>query len=139
MLLPPQALSQSWLSEAKSENRLSENQPLASLNFPVFGDLRQSRHGRSAAAHRQRDYHGQGKEFPMRLGNILSIGLLVAACWMVPGVAQARGGMHEDGLPFSRQLLHALQLSDDQKTQVREAYGTYRATVGRVPASCAAP
>src|SRR6516165_1538684 len=36
------ALSQSWLLEAKSENRLSENQPLASLNFPVFGDLRQS-------------------------------------------------------------------------------------------------
>jgi len=28
--------------EAKSENRLSENQSLASLNFPVFGDLRQS-------------------------------------------------------------------------------------------------
>jgi hypothetical protein len=30
--------------EAKSENRLSENQSLASLNFPVFGDLRQSYH-----------------------------------------------------------------------------------------------
>src|SRR5215472_3249397 len=38
------ALSQSWLLEAKSENRLSENQPLTSLNFPVFGDLRQSCH-----------------------------------------------------------------------------------------------
>ena len=36
------ALSQSWLLEAKSENRLLENQSLASLNFPVFGDLRQS-------------------------------------------------------------------------------------------------
>src|SRR5215831_7565018 len=39
---PGWALSQSWLLEAKSENRLSENQLLASLNFPVFGDLRQS-------------------------------------------------------------------------------------------------
>jgi hypothetical protein len=36
------ALSQSWLLEAKSESRLSENQLLASLNFPVFGNLRQS-------------------------------------------------------------------------------------------------
>src|SRR5262249_5069228 len=33
---------QSWLLEEKSENRLSENQLLASLNCPVFGDLRQS-------------------------------------------------------------------------------------------------
>jgi hypothetical protein len=37
------ALSQSWLLEAKSKNRVSEIQGLASLNFPVFGDLRQSR------------------------------------------------------------------------------------------------
>ena len=36
------ALSQSCLSEAKSENGVSENQWLASFNFPVFGDLRQS-------------------------------------------------------------------------------------------------
>jgi hypothetical protein len=38
--IPPMtALSQSWLLEAKFNNRLSENQLLASLNFPVFGDL----------------------------------------------------------------------------------------------------
>src|SRR5262249_23090384 len=36
------ALSQSCLFEAKSENRISENQWLARLNFPVFGNLRQS-------------------------------------------------------------------------------------------------
>src|SRR5262249_6627586 len=34
------ALSQSCLFEAKSENRISENQWLARLNFPVFGNLR---------------------------------------------------------------------------------------------------
>src|SRR5438105_57959 len=37
------ALSQSCLFEAKPENRISENQELARLNFPVFGNLRQSR------------------------------------------------------------------------------------------------
>src|SRR5215471_12580866 len=37
------ALSQSWVLEGKSENRISENQWLASVNFPVFGSLRQSR------------------------------------------------------------------------------------------------
>ena len=36
------ALSQSCLFEAESENRISENQWLARLNFPVFGNLRQS-------------------------------------------------------------------------------------------------
>ena len=36
------ALSQSWVLEVKSENRISENQWLASFNFPVFGSLRQS-------------------------------------------------------------------------------------------------
>src|SRR4030095_3299172 len=71
----------------------------------------------------------QGKECPMRFGKLLCLGLLVAACWIVPGVAQARGGMHGDGLTFGRQLLHALNLADDQKAQVREAFGTYRATV----------
>src|SRR5215471_13628765 len=37
------ALSQSWVLEVKSENRISENQWLASFNFPVFGSLRQNR------------------------------------------------------------------------------------------------
>jgi hypothetical protein len=37
------ALSQNCLFEAKSENRVLENQGLASPNFPVFGNLRQSR------------------------------------------------------------------------------------------------
>src|SRR5262249_54674535 len=37
------ALSQNCLFEAKSENRVLENQELASPNFPVFGNLRQSR------------------------------------------------------------------------------------------------
>src|SRR5262249_23007313 len=36
------ALSQSCLFEAKSANRISENQWFARLNFPVFGNLRQS-------------------------------------------------------------------------------------------------
>jgi hypothetical protein len=36
------ALSQSCLLEAKSENGVLKNQPLAQINFPVFGDLRQS-------------------------------------------------------------------------------------------------
>jgi 3-hydroxyisobutyrate dehydrogenase len=36
------ALSQNCLFEAKSENRVLENQGLASPNFPVFGNLRQS-------------------------------------------------------------------------------------------------
>src|SRR5262249_46513029 len=35
-------MSQSWVLEVKSENRISENQWLASFNFPVFGSLRQS-------------------------------------------------------------------------------------------------
>ena len=39
------ALSQSWVSEVKSENRVSQNQELTRLNFPVFGRLRQSRNG----------------------------------------------------------------------------------------------
>ena len=38
------ALSQSCLLEAETENEISENQWLGSLNFPVFGDLRQSLH-----------------------------------------------------------------------------------------------
>jgi hypothetical protein len=37
-----EALSQNCLFEAKSENRVLENQGLASPNFPVFGNLRQS-------------------------------------------------------------------------------------------------
>jgi Spy/CpxP family protein refolding chaperone len=37
--------------------------------------------------------------------------------------------MHGDDVTFGRQLLHALNLTDDQKAQVREAFGTYRATV----------
>src|SRR5215831_17659336 len=36
------ALSQSCLLEAESENGISENQWLEGLNFPVFGDVRQS-------------------------------------------------------------------------------------------------
>jgi len=65
----------------------------------------------------------------MRYGTIVSIGLLVAACFMAPRFAHARGGMHGDSGTFSRQLLHALSLTDDQQAQVREAFGTYRATV----------
>jgi Spy/CpxP family protein refolding chaperone len=63
----------------------------------------------------------------MRLGKIVSIGLLVAACFMAPRFAQAREGMHDGGMAFGRQLLHALNLTDDQQAQVREAFGTYRA------------
>jgi hypothetical protein len=40
------ALSQSGLLEAKSENGVLKNQPLAQVNFPVFGDVRQSRKSR---------------------------------------------------------------------------------------------
>ena len=65
----------------------------------------------------------------MRFGKLFCLGLLVAACGMVPGVAHARGGMHGDSGTFSRELLQALSLSDDQKAQVREAFSTYRATV----------
>ena len=36
------ALSQSCLLETKSRNGVLQNQELARLNFPVFGDLRQS-------------------------------------------------------------------------------------------------
>ena len=39
------ALSQSCLLEAKSENGVLKNQQLVRINFPVFGDLRQSRIG----------------------------------------------------------------------------------------------
>jgi hypothetical protein len=38
----PEALSQSGISEAKPKNGIVENQTLARLNFPVFGNLRQS-------------------------------------------------------------------------------------------------
>jgi Spy/CpxP family protein refolding chaperone len=71
----------------------------------------------------------QRKEDPMRFGKLFCLGLLVAACWVVPGVAQARGGMHGEGLTFSRQLLHALNLTDDQRAHVQEAFRTYRTTV----------
>jgi hypothetical protein len=37
-------LSQSSIFEAKCENRVSKNQWLASLNFPVFDNLRQNSH-----------------------------------------------------------------------------------------------
>jgi Spy/CpxP family protein refolding chaperone len=37
--------------------------------------------------------------------------------------------MHGDSGTFSRQLLHALSLTDDQKTQVQDAFRTYRTTV----------
>ena len=47
------ALSQSCLFEAKSENRISENQWFARLNFPVFGNLRQSRRRRSGGRRRR--------------------------------------------------------------------------------------
>src|SRR5262244_1927594 len=70
-LYPPQALSQSWLLEAKSANRLSENQLLASLNFPVFGDLRQSRPLSLTPMYVHRDEHATG------LIRLLSIGLRV--------------------------------------------------------------
>ena len=65
----------------------------------------------------------------MRFGKLVCLGLLVAACGIVPGVASARGGMHGDSGTLSRQLLHALSLTDDQQAQVREAFGTYRTTV----------
>src|SRR6266568_4990318 len=65
----------------------------------------------------------------MRLWKILSLGLLVMACAITPGWAQERGGRHHGGTAFSRQLLHVLQLSDDQKAQVREAFAAYRETV----------
>jgi Spy/CpxP family protein refolding chaperone len=65
----------------------------------------------------------------MRFRKLLCLGLLLAACWVVPGAAQARGGMHGgDGLTFGRQLLHALNLSESQKEQVRTAFNTYRDT-----------
>ena len=65
----------------------------------------------------------KGKEDPMRFGKLVCLGLLVAACGIVPGVASARGGMHGDSGTLSRQLLHALSLTDDQQAQVREAFG----------------
>jgi hypothetical protein len=43
LALPPdatgRALSQNCLLEAKSENGVLKNQPLAQIHFPVFGDL----------------------------------------------------------------------------------------------------
>ena len=39
----PEALSQSCLFGAKSQNCSLKNQGLTRLNFPIFGDLRQSR------------------------------------------------------------------------------------------------
>ena len=48
--------------EAKSENRLSENQPLASLNFPVFGDLRQSPAFTWLLVYKQQSNKDQGKK-----------------------------------------------------------------------------
>ena len=60
----------------------------------------------------------------MRMWKIVSIGLLMAACWVTPGFAQVRGGMHGGDLAFGRQLLHALNLTDAQKGQVREAFTT---------------
>jgi Spy/CpxP family protein refolding chaperone len=65
----------------------------------------------------------------MRFGKIVRIGLLVAVCCMAPRFAQAREGMHDGDMAFGRQLFHALNLTDDQKAQVREAFGTYRAAV----------
>lgn len=66
----------------------------------------------------------------MRFGKLLCLGLLIVACWGVPGFAQAREGRHGgDGLPFSRQLLHALSLNESQQGQVRTAFTTYRDTV----------
>jgi Spy/CpxP family protein refolding chaperone len=59
---------------------------------------------------------------------LVCLGLLVAACWVVPGIAQARCGMHGGDLTLSRQLLHTLNLTDDQQAQVREAFVTYRTT-----------
>src|SRR5262245_8991710 len=67
----------------------------------------------------------QRKDSSMHFGKLLCLGLLVAMCGMVPGVAHARGGIHGDSETFSRQLLHALSLTDDQQAQVREAFGTY--------------
>jgi Spy/CpxP family protein refolding chaperone len=37
--------------------------------------------------------------------------------------------MNYGSMEFSRQMLHALNLSDAQKEQVREAFATYRTTV----------
>jgi len=39
----------------------------------------------------------------MRCGKIVSIELLVAACFMAPGFAQAREGMH-DGCNFTNEV-----------------------------------
>src|SRR5262245_6762742 len=64
----------------------------------------------------------------MRFGKIVGIGLLVTAFWAAPGFAQARGGRHGGDLAFGRELLHALNLHEDQKAQVQEAFSTYRAT-----------
>ena len=65
----------------------------------------------------------------MRLWKLLSMGLLVVTCWVTPGVAQDHGWEHGGAMEFSRQLLHALQLTDAQKAQVHEAFVTYRTTV----------
>src|SRR5262245_9066174 len=75
----------------------------------------------------------QRKECLMRFGKLVGLGLLLVACWVVPGFAQARGGMHGgDGLTFGRQLLHALSLNESQQEQVRTAFTTYRDTARQV-------
>src|SRR5215470_8652913 len=65
----------------------------------------------------------------MRLWKFMSLGLLVVTCWAVPAFAQMHGGMHGEDMAFSWRLLRALNLSDAQKAQVREAFAAYRTTM----------
>ena len=64
----------------------------------------------------------------MRTWKILGLSLIVAALWVAPGWAQPYGRMHGDGLGFGH-LLRALNLTDDQKMRVHDAFTAYRNTV----------
>jgi Spy/CpxP family protein refolding chaperone len=64
----------------------------------------------------------------MRIWKMLGLGFLIATLWVTPGWTQPGGRMHGDMLGFGP-ILRTLSLTDDQKTQVHDAFATYRATV----------
>jgi len=64
----------------------------------------------------------------MRTLKMLGLGLLITTVWITPGWTQSSDRMHGRVLGFGP-LLHTLDLTTDQKTQVHEAFATYRATM----------
>ena len=64
----------------------------------------------------------------MRTLKMLGLGLLITTVWITPGWTQSSGRMHGRVLGFGP-LLGPLNLTDDQKAQVHDAFATYRATM----------